>query len=471
MDLNKEKKRRIMWITGIAVLALFFLVLSLMPSIRFTDGEHILEKGQSYSAEDFIVMVNGEPEIKDTALDTGKVGHYEFHFKVRKWFLSKDAVFVYDVVDTTPPDLKVFSEEVRIDQDALYSEADVLSNISVDEGEIGFETDLDVVFPGIYHVDVHAEDDAGNRSFVSYKVIVKDKEAPVIFATGDGAQIARGDVFDIQEIIAYGDNADPDPVLEVEGKVNTNRNGDYPLHVTLRDASGNETEWDLTVSVVSRPEYEDEYDHEEVYPFAEFIEDYRAEGRSFGIDVSEWQGEIDFEKIMDEGCEFIMMRIGFSRNGQLILDKSFRDNLAGAKSVGMPVGIYWYSHDKNEEEVRSIMRQIVSELGDTELELPIVFDWENFDHFQSYHMSFKDLEHLYNVFEREVTARGYQSMLYGSKYYLNLVWPHADRHPIWLAQYSDWPSYDKDYQIWQVLDWGQIDGIDWYADFDILFTD
>ncbi|MCR4856301.1 MAG: hypothetical protein K5908_09040 [Erysipelotrichaceae bacterium] len=471
MDLNKEKKRRIKWITGIAVLALFFLVLSLMPSIRFTDGEHILEKGQSYSAEDFIVMVNGEPEIKDTALDTEKVGHYEFHFKVRKWFLSKDAVFVYDVVDTTPPDLKVLSEEIRIDQDAVYTETDVLSNISVDEGEIGFETDLDAVFPGIYHVDVHAEDDVGNRSFVSYKVIVKDKEAPVIFATGDGAQIARGDVFDIQEIIAYGDNADPDPVLKVEGKVNTNRNGDYPLHVTLRDASGNETEWDLTVSVVSRPEYEDEYDHEEVYPFAEFIEDYRAEGRSFGIDVSEWQGEIDFEKILDEGCEFIMMRIGFSRNGQLILDKSFRDNLAGAKSVGMPVGIYWYSHDKNEEEVRSIMRQIVSELGDTELELPIVFDWENFSYFQEYRISFRDLDHLYDVFVEEAEKMGYQPALYGSKYYLENIWKHTDERKIWLAHYTDWSSYEGPYQIWQTCAWGRIEGVEENVDLDILFRE
>ena len=166
MGLNIDKNRKIRWMIAAAVAVGVFLFLACMPSIHFTDGEHILEKGQSYSVEDFILRVNGEPETQDTALDTEKVGHYEFHFKVRRWLFSKDAVFVYDVVDTTPPDLKVLSEEVRIDQDAVYSEADVLSNISVDEGTVSFESDLDAFFPGIYHVDVHAEDDAGNRSSI-----------------------------------------------------------------------------------------------------------------------------------------------------------------------------------------------------------------------------------------------------------------------------------------------------------------
>ena len=57
----------------------------------------------------------------------------------------------------------------------------------------------------------------------------------------------------------------------------------------------------------------------------------------------------------------MMLRIGFSRNGTLYLDKSFKDNLAKAKSVGMPLGVYYYSNDKSAEEVRSVFRQIVSE--------------------------------------------------------------------------------------------------------------
>ena len=103
------------------------------------------------------------------------------------------------------------------------------------------------------------------------------------------------------------------------------------------------------------------------------------------------------------------------------------------------------------------------------LELPVVFDWETFGRFQNYEMSFHDLNHLYDVFEEEVTKRGYESMLYGSKFYLDVVWKDTDIRPIWLAHYTSWSSFEDPYIFWQVSDHGQIDGIDGHCDFNIMF--
>ena len=84
-------------------------------------------------------------------------------------------------------------------------------------------------------------------------------------------------------------------------------------------------------------------------------------------------------------------------------------------------------------------------------------------------MSFKDLNHLYDVFAETVEDRGYEAMLYGSMYYLNNIWAHTDSRKIWLAQYSDEPTFDDPFEIWQLSDHGQIEGIEGHVDLDIMF--
>ncbi|MBQ1289679.1 MAG: hypothetical protein IIY23_05920, partial [Erysipelotrichaceae bacterium] len=159
-----------------------------------------------------------------------------------------------------------------------------------------------------------------------------------------------------------------------------------------------------------------------------------------------------------------------SHRGVLKIDKRFYQNLKGAKEAGLPVGIYLFCYDYTEEDLRKSVASVFEELGDTELELPIAFDWENFGNFQEYELSFRGLDHLYDVFEEEVTARGYECMLYGSAFYLNRVWPNAGNRPVWMAQYADKVTYPKPYVMWQLSDAGRIDGIEGQVDLDILYT-
>ncbi len=463
-----KEKKTLIYVAGTLFVAALLAVFFLRPSVRFVQEEQVLERTVLYPAEDYVVKSNGNVVPEKEYLDTEEVGVHRFHYMVKKWIFERDAVFSYEVVDTTPPVIEIKEKRVVKDPGDTYSVEEINSNISVNEGSFFYETDYDSERSAVYTVKIRAEDDYGNVSEASYEVEVRDIEPPFVFRYGDGALVQLNNEFNIQDIVAYGDNADPEPELTIEGEVNTFKKGHYPLHAVLKDRSGNVTEWDLTVEVTDHiPDYDTD---EEEYLFEDFIRDYAGEGREFGIDVSTWQGDIDFEAVKAAGCDFVIIRVGFSYDGTFTLDNKFRQNYEGAKQAGLKVGIYHFSYDNNEEDLLSALNMIFAELSGEKLDLPIVFDWEDFWCYQEYEMSFQDLNHLYDVFEKEVNDKGYRCMLYGSSYYLRNIWTHTDTRPIWLAQYSDWPSYEGPYQIWQLSDAGKIDGIEWPVDLDILFT-
>ena len=300
---------------------------------------------------------------------------------------------------------------------------------------------------------------------LSYTVV--DTVAPVELWSGDGSLIEKGTKFDIQDYISYGDNADPAPQISVDGSVDTENEGSYPLHVTVTDSSGNSTDWDLSIEVVeSLPSYEDDAERT---AFKDFVAEYQGGGRSFGIDVSAWQDEIDFEKVRKAGCEFVIIRIGYSEDGSMTVDKRFGANIVNAKAAGLKVGVYMYSYDNSEEKVRSAASQLIQKLDGESLDLPVAFDWEDFGHFQSYGMNLTELNGLYDAFADELSKSGYSCMLYSSKTYLEKVWTDTDIRPVWLAHYTDKTDYEGPYMMWQTSCTGKINGIDTDVDMDILY--
>lgn len=300
---------------------------------------------------------------------------------------------------------------------------------------------------------------------LSYTVI--DTVDPISLWYWDGAILERGTKFDIQEIIAYGDNADPAPQVKVDGEVNMEENGEYPLHVTVTDASGNSTDWDMTVEVADTvPEYEDDTPRTK---FEDFAKEYKGDGRSFGIDVSAWQDDVDYEAVKKAGCEFVIIRIGWSDEGKVTLDNWFDNNFKKAKAAGLKVGVYLYSYDNSEENVRASAAWISDKLGGEKLDFPVAFDWEDFGKFQTYNMSFADLNKLYDVFADELSKSGYDCMLYGSKLRLEKVWADTDTRPVWLAHYADKTDYEGPYMLWQASSTGNIEGISGDVDMDILY--
>ena len=301
---------------------------------------------------------------------------------------------------------------------------------------------------------------------LTYNVV--DSVPPLKLWSGDGAVIERGSEFDINNIISYGDNADPAPVVDVDGKVDTANTGSYPLHVKVSDASGNKTEWDLTVTVADEiPAYTDDTPRTK---FADFVSAYKGKGRSFGIDISAWQDKVDFKALKKAGCEFVIIRIGYTYEDELSIDKRFRENLEGAQAAGLKTGIYYYSTDNSEDEVRYAADWIIKTLDGYSPDLPVAFDWEDFGIYQNYKMSLHELNALYDAFADQLARSGYSCMLYGSKNYLESVWDKTDTRPVWLAHYTEKTDYKGPYMLWQASCTGKISGISGDVDLDILYN-
>ncbi len=297
---------------------------------------------------------------------------------------------------------------------------------------------------------------------------VTDSIPPLKIWSWDDAVLERGSEFDINELIAYGDNADPTPLLSVDGKVDMEKAGKYPLHIKVTDSSGNSTEWDLTVEVADElPSYTDTAERTE---FADFVSANKGKGKMYGIDVSAWQDDIDFKAVKKAGCEFVIIRIGYTSEKGVTIDKKFSRNLQGARAAGLKTGIYLYSTDNTEEQVRNSAKWIKETLKGANLDLPVAFDWEDFSNFQDYGISLYEINRLYDVFADELSQDGYGCMLYSSKNYLENVWKETDIRPVWLAHYTEKTDYKGPYMLWQASCTGKISGISGDVDMDILYN-
>lgn len=301
---------------------------------------------------------------------------------------------------------------------------------------------------------------------ISYNV--SDTTAPTVLHSGDGSVVLIGESFDINKCVGFVDNYDKKPVITYTGEVDTSTTGTYYLTATAEDSSGNETTWDLGIKVeAEEPEYIDDNDR---LPFEQLVSDYSDENVAFGIDVSKWQGEIDFEAVKNAGCEFVIMRVG-SYYDEYTVDAYFHSNMENALNAGLKVGVYIYTTANTEQEVRENAQWIAEQLDGKKLDFPVVFDWEEFSNFQQYEMSINDLNEYYNIFDEELEKLGYDSMLYSSKNFLNNFWYKQSSNPVWLAHFTDETDYDGEYALWQMSCFGNIDGIEGDVDFNILYTD
>ncbi len=298
--------------------------------------------------------------------------------------------------------------------------------------------------------------------------VVEDTTPPLLLNAGWGAEIELGEEFDLTEHVGFADNYDRTPSLTCVGTVNTSVCGTYPLVATAVDDAGNETTWSLNVEVVEQeitPE-----DNSPRLTFDTLMQQYAGENVRFGIDVSKWQKNIDFEAVRDAGCSFVIMRMGYYYD-DIEMDEYYLANMAAAKAAGLDVGVYIYTTANTEAEVRENAQWIARQLDGQELDFPVVFDWESFSNFQQYEMNIHDLNHLFEVFADEMEQLGYDAMLYSSKNFLNNFWHDHSDHPIWLAHYTDETDYAGEYAMWQMSCHGRIHGITGDVDLNILYTD
>lgn len=297
---------------------------------------------------------------------------------------------------------------------------------------------------------------------------VADTTKPVALNMGWSPYVKLNQPFNLSSIVGYVDNYDRSPELTYTGEVDTSNIGTYDITVTVTDQSDNSTSWDMTVLVLSEipaPE-----DNNPRVNFTDFVDYYCYENVSYGIDVSAWQTNVDYEKVKAQGCEFVIMRMGYYY-GEIVMDDYYRQNMENATAAGLDVGVYFYTTANTEDEAREQARWIVEQLDGRELDYPVAFDWEEWGQFQQYGMNSHDLNEIFEAFCDELEKNGYTGMLYSSKNFLNNFWTNKNNRPVWLAHYVDETDYDGQFAIWQASAYGRMDGIEGDVDMNIRINE
>lgn len=320
-------------------------------------------------------------------------------------------------------------------------------------------------------IDFEYINDDGIKIKYNYEINVVDREAPLIWL-GKSYDVTRGSEDNLIDKIMCGDNYDNNPECVIEGDYNLDNVGSYNLVFKATDSSGNVSKKKFILNVNEASSKKESNGVKSVTEFSDVIKNYKNDNTQIGIDVSKWQGDIDFSKLKSAGVEFVIIRIGSSTgiNGENFIDSKFIQNIKNANSVGIPVGVYFYSYANSVDRAISDAKWIIENIKDYKVELPIAFDWENWGSFNTYELSFFGLTNMAKRFMDTVKDAGYDAMLYSSKTYLENIWMSVD-YPVWLAHYTKNTNYAGDYSYWQICSNGRVDGINGDVDIDIRYID
>ena len=322
---------------------------------------------------------------------------------------------------------------------------------------------------GEKNIDFEFINDDNIKVKYSYDVKVVDTVSPVIWLN-DSYYVTKGSKDTLLEDILCGDNYDNKPKCEIIGEYDLNTINNYPLTFKATDSSNNVTTKDFVLKVYEPKKSSTSSSKVNYTMFNDIKEKYKKEDIKIGIDVSLWQGDIDFKKIKDSGVEFVFIRVGYMKGtkGERVLDSKFRQNIENANKYDIPVGIYYYSYASNKEEAKQDAKWVLKQIKNYDVSLPIAFDWEDFADYNSYNLSFYNLTSMADEFIKEVNKKGYKGLLYGSKNYLEKIWL-SNSHDTWLAHYASSTNYQGKYSYWQITDTGKVDGINGTVDIDIYY--
>lgn len=270
------------------------------------------------------------------------------------------------------------------------------------------------------------------------------------------------------------DDYDRSTDCRVEGNYDLDKLGTYKLNWVAVDSSGNKAVKEFTLNVVeekSTLKSDDEASAPSL-PIADAIGKYKNDNTSVGIDVSKWQGDIDWKKVADSGVEFVMIRLGVQDGfgGKNTLDSYFLKNYKGAKAAGLDVGVYYYSYATTLTEAVEQAKFVLQTIEDNRihLDLPVVYDWESWTKLPTLGMSLNDLNDCAGIFLELMNEAGLRGYIYSSKYYLkNGIW-NID-FPVWLAHYTAESDYDGAYEMWQCSCTGRVPGIAGDVDINVLY--
>ncbi len=350
----------------------------------------------------------------------------------------------------------------------IYKEAKLSDFIVSINGKLNEDFKINTSKLGDIPINFKYVNDEDIEVSYSFNISVVDKTPPLIYS-GTRMSVNRGYSGDLAKELFCGDNYDNDPTCTIEGHYDYNTVGTYPVVYKGIDSSGNisTTNFDLVVKTPSGSSSSSQTTQN----YSDIVAKYKTENTKIGLDVSKWQGDINFQKVKDAGVEFVFIRVGTQKGigGEFVLDPRFHQNIKGFQSVGIPVGVYFYSYANSKLSAKVEAEWVVEQLKPYKLELPVVFDWENWSFYQEFNLSFYNLTEMAKTYMSTVEKSGYQGMLYSSKNYLEKVW-FETKYPVWLAHYTDQTTYQGEYKYWQLCSNARIPGIYGNVDVNIMYN-
>ncbi len=197
-----------------------------------------------------------------------------------------------------------------------------------------------------------------------------------------------------------------------------------------------------------------------------------------GIDVSVFQGNIDWNAVAADGIDFAMLRIGYRGYGEkgiMGIDDNFYDNYNAATNAGLAVGVYFYSQAINAEEAREEALYVLDALGDLTLGYPVAYDWEYVenDAARTKDMTSEEITQCALAFCDEIEKAGRTAIIYFNREigYFDYDLKVLENYDFWLAEYKSYPTFLYSYKMWQYTDSGKVDGIDGEVDINISIKD
>lgn len=348
--------------------------------------------------------------------------------------------------------------------------SDFITNIN---GEIINDYNIDTTKIGPKEITYEYINEDNIKLKQSYTINVVDTTAPVIWLSGSYSVNVGSDINLLDKILC-GDNYDDNPTCEIIGEYDMNTANTYNLTFKATDSSGNTTEKNFNLYVKEPVKSSNTTNNTTTTvtktEFSDVVKTYKTEDTQIGIDISVWQGDVDFEKLKEAGVEFVIIRVGgtYGTDGEYFLDSKFEQNIKAANEVGIPVGIYFYSYADSIEKAIQDAKWVLNQIKDYKVDLPIAFDWENWSFYNEFNLSFFGLTNIANSFLNVFKVAGYEGMLYSSKAYLESIWLET-KYPIWLAHYTSKTDYEGLYTFWQLCSDGHVDGINGDVDIDIRY--
>lgn len=191
-----------------------------------------------------------------------------------------------------------------------------------------------------------------------------------------------------------------------------------------------------------------------------------------GIDVSKWNGSIDWKAVKNSGVSYVIIRCGYrgSSAGALIEDPKYRTNIQGAAAAGLKVGVYFFSQAVNEVEAVEEASMALSLVKGYKMTFPIFLDVEASGG-RADGISKETRTSVIKAFCQTIQNSGYKAGVYANKTWLTSYMDASQlsAYKIWLAQYAAQPSYSGRYDMWQYSSKGRISGISGNVDMNLSY--